>query len=1130
MKTILKRNKLAAALLMALSLLALAFGAMLWNAPAAAQAAAEHDHADGSWKAIATDGGTLSGGNYYLEDDVTLTVNLTFSGTVTLCLNGHVLTGTGTGSVILINSDSNFTLCDCSTDASNVVNGVTYTTGVITGGDNGSGGGIYVNVSTFTMEGGTIAGNKAGQQGGGLRASSSTLTLKGGAICDNYSSQYGGGISLNADNMLTIEEGFSITNNFAEYSGGGIDCSASDIILNGGTISQNEASDGGGIYVSGSTNLGAKLTMKGGEISHNDAAYGGGISSWYANVELSGGSVSENESDNDGGGIYFAGDYYYDSDTGLTDFYSNDYTLKITGDALISGNISYDNCGGGGVYMYYAKMDMDGGAIRGNISYSDYSNCGGGGVYAGVSEISISGGAISDNEASKWGGGVYFVGEFYYDEEEEDYVYTDNDFTLTVKDNALISGNIAYGNRGGGVYVEHAKIVMSGGTISENEVDGAGGGVWVKDNSRDNGEEPTVTTVTLTGGTIAGNIAEGDGGGVYLTSAIMEMSGGTIEENRSGPSNGGGGMYVNKYATLDLSGGEIINNFTYGDNGGGGIYAQSAESTIKLSGAPVVTGNMFNDREDNLCYRADDDPALKIEIVGPFTQGAKIGINLYNHDIEEDDWIEGNSWIGSFMSDYSKYNDADPSKYFFADDPAFVLDFDESGNVAVKQGTYTVVYVGPDGTKTEESGLVIYETLTLQEVTAQVGYIGGWTLAEGGNSIDYTSGQVFEKGLGKVNGEVITLYAVEVRDIASEVDDIASELKDAVAAMESALESGSLTDLKDALDALIQSYKAADALLRTDFGAADEALKAELESSMEEAIGTVEASVEALRGELEQAVEDLQAAIAAGGGASSDALESAIAEMKEAYTAADTALKSEIGTAFAEADAQLKSAIDELEKTLTNAYTQAVGAVEETLKAEIERVEGLIESASSENMQELTERVTALTDAYTAADALIREEFAAADEALKASLESAMKEADGSLQSAIDKVAQDLETAKNELNAAIEANEKDIEEKLAALEKAYKAADELLRGEVTALGEELAGSLEALESAYKAADDAMLAAIEELRADLSETESALSAQIEQNEIVLWVTFAVGILALGAAAAGIVLALRFRKRG
>lgn len=38
MKTILTRNKLAAAILMALSLLALALGVMLFGAPAAAQA------------------------------------------------------------------------------------------------------------------------------------------------------------------------------------------------------------------------------------------------------------------------------------------------------------------------------------------------------------------------------------------------------------------------------------------------------------------------------------------------------------------------------------------------------------------------------------------------------------------------------------------------------------------------------------------------------------------------------------------------------------------------------------------------------------------------------------------------------------------------------------------------------------------------------------------------------------------------------------------------------------------------------------------------------------------------------------------------------------------------------------
>ncbi len=50
MKTILTRNKLAAAILMALSLLALVLGVMLFGAPAAAQAtggAFRHRHRNG---------------------------------------------------------------------------------------------------------------------------------------------------------------------------------------------------------------------------------------------------------------------------------------------------------------------------------------------------------------------------------------------------------------------------------------------------------------------------------------------------------------------------------------------------------------------------------------------------------------------------------------------------------------------------------------------------------------------------------------------------------------------------------------------------------------------------------------------------------------------------------------------------------------------------------------------------------------------------------------------------------------------------------------------------------------------------------------------------------------------------
>lgn len=62
---------------------------------------------------LTSTGGTLSDGNYYLNEDVTLTTNLTITGTVNLCLNGHVLKGTGSESVITVNDGATLNLYDC---------------------------------------------------------------------------------------------------------------------------------------------------------------------------------------------------------------------------------------------------------------------------------------------------------------------------------------------------------------------------------------------------------------------------------------------------------------------------------------------------------------------------------------------------------------------------------------------------------------------------------------------------------------------------------------------------------------------------------------------------------------------------------------------------------------------------------------------------------------------------------------------------------------------------------------------------------------------------------------------------------------------------------------------------------
>ena len=94
----------------ALCALALAGGVCLIAPPAAAQAET-HDHS--GWEELTSAGGEMGGGTYYLTDDVELQSDLTVTGEATLCLNGHILKGTGQNNVISVQDGADFTLCDC---------------------------------------------------------------------------------------------------------------------------------------------------------------------------------------------------------------------------------------------------------------------------------------------------------------------------------------------------------------------------------------------------------------------------------------------------------------------------------------------------------------------------------------------------------------------------------------------------------------------------------------------------------------------------------------------------------------------------------------------------------------------------------------------------------------------------------------------------------------------------------------------------------------------------------------------------------------------------------------------------------------------------------------------------------
>jgi hypothetical protein len=167
---------------------------------------------------------------------------------------------------------------------------------------------------------------------------------------------------------------------------------------------------------------------------------------------------------------------------GVSVYYGGDFTMN--GSAKVSGNKT-TALDGGGVYSYEGTITMSGSAeVSGNTAAAN-----GGGFSLGGGTLTIEGNAkIINNEAAgerSYGGGIS----------------TGNHTTITMKDNAEVSGNTAKVMFGGGIEVCVSTFTMEGGTISGNQATGGkGGGVSVDGYS----------TFTMTGGTIHGS-SEGDG-------------------------------------------------------------------------------------------------------------------------------------------------------------------------------------------------------------------------------------------------------------------------------------------------------------------------------------------------------------------------------------------------------------------------------------------------------------------------------------------------------------------------------------------------------------------------------------------------------------------------------------------
>ena len=274
----------------------------------------------------------------------------------------------------------------------------------------------------------TFSGN------GALKVSGAELALSNVCLDGQSQTRHAPGVTVESGGTLKMEANSCIqnfTNSASNGSGGGVYVgSGSTMTMNGGTIKDCSASDGGGIYAAGT------VVLNGGTISGCKAVgsyrSGGGIYiDSSGSLTMGGGSIESCTASNWGGGVFAHG------------------TFELTG-----GSITHCSAfSGGGVNISSATTTLNGGTIK------DCSASYGGGVYIAriSSTLKMINGSIESCTASNWGGGVYI----------------NNRMTMT---GGSITGCTA--DNGGGIY-NYDILTLTSGTVCNNTAKTQGADIYL---------------------------------------------------------------------------------------------------------------------------------------------------------------------------------------------------------------------------------------------------------------------------------------------------------------------------------------------------------------------------------------------------------------------------------------------------------------------------------------------------------------------------------------------------------------------------------------------------------------------------------------------------------------------------
>lgn len=453
------------------------------------------------WTALmdAHSGQALADGNYYLNNDVTISQTITVSGTVTLDLNGHVLqykNDSTKGSVIKVESGGQLTIEDSNTsnlshkfnpngklwvldEASGTE---TVTGGVITGGTG-------TDISTFS-------GTTWYCGGGALIKNGGSLTMRGGNII-GCSAECGGGVCIDSEQGQFSMSGGSIAGCVASDIGGGVFASGTFKMSGQAVIRSCTAESatqfvcGGGVYVNGSSSF---------EMS--DTAIIEGCQ-----------AISTSSNSSNGGGVYVSSSSSFE----MSD------EAKIEGCQAIS-NSSKSSKGGGVHLANNTKFTLSGSAVIQNCTATNSANPGeayGGGVSAAcVKEITLADSARIVGCTAANGSGLYITGS----------LASPDAYGKLYANGGSVDGDVVLGDKDKND--GPCTITGSGGTVFNGKVTVTPGSTI--ESGTFNGE--VINNGTISGGEFTGTVSNnGSITGGKFTGTVINSESGTIAEGVSIP-------------------------------------------------------------------------------------------------------------------------------------------------------------------------------------------------------------------------------------------------------------------------------------------------------------------------------------------------------------------------------------------------------------------------------------------------------------------------------------------------------------------------------------------------------------------------------------------------------------------